>query len=195
MALRLLEHGREDVADVALRPAVRSGRAGWPSADTRRNAVVCSGSCSTPPAEPLDRFVEVGAERAPQRRQVRAAGGEDALAVGIVRERVEQVLERHVARAGARWLRGTRCRARRRALVKTRSCSSLTRPRWTPAAGGRRARAGDRPCRPWSPPLPTGRCRRRRGRSRCTCIMMRYASAGDFWNTVSRTSMTNSIGV
>ena len=63
---------------------------------TRRNAIVCSGSSLRPAALALDRFVEVRAERAPQRRQVRAAGGEDSLAVGIVREGVEQVLEREI---------------------------------------------------------------------------------------------------
>ncbi len=63
---------------------------------TRRNAIVCSGSRSDAAALSLDRLVEVGAERAPQRRQVRAAGREDPLAVGIVREGVEQVLEREI---------------------------------------------------------------------------------------------------
>ena len=63
---------------------------------TRRNAGRLLGLLFDSLAEPLDRFVEVRAERAPQRRQVRAAGGKDAFAVGIVREGVEQVLERDV---------------------------------------------------------------------------------------------------
>ena len=46
--------------------------------------------------ELLDRILEVLVEIAAQLRHVRAAGGEDPLAVGIVRQRVEQVLERQV---------------------------------------------------------------------------------------------------
>jgi hypothetical protein len=46
--------------------------------------------------ELLDVLVEVLVEIPAQLRQVGAAGGEDALAVGIVRQRVEQVLERQV---------------------------------------------------------------------------------------------------
>ena len=95
MALRLLEHGREDVADVRFVPLcaldVQDGR--LQNAPKRRRLL---GLLFDSPAEPLDRFVQVRAERAPQRRQVRAAGGKDALAVGIVRESVEQVLQRDV---------------------------------------------------------------------------------------------------
>ena len=63
---------------------------------TRRNAAVCSGSRSWPRGELLDRLVEVRVQVAPQPRQVGAAGRQDALAVGVVRERVEQMLEREV---------------------------------------------------------------------------------------------------
>jgi hypothetical protein len=48
------------------------------------------------PCHPFDRFVEVRIEVAPQFRQVRAARAEDALAVGIVREGVQEVFEGHV---------------------------------------------------------------------------------------------------
>jgi hypothetical protein len=44
-------------------------------------------------SELLDRFLEVLVEILAQLRQVGAAGGENPFAVGIVRERVEQVLE------------------------------------------------------------------------------------------------------
>ena len=44
----------------------------------------------------LDRLAQVGVQVAPQPRQIGAAGGEDPLAVGVVRERVEQVFERDV---------------------------------------------------------------------------------------------------
>ena len=44
----------------------------------------------------LDRLLEIRLERLAQGRQVGAAGRENALAVGIVHERVEQVLERQV---------------------------------------------------------------------------------------------------
>ena len=63
---------------------------------TRRNASVCSGSFCWPRAELLDRLLQVLVEILAQLRQVGAAGGEDPLAVRIVRERVEQVLERQV---------------------------------------------------------------------------------------------------
>ena len=46
--------------------------------------------------ELLDVLVEVLVEVAAELRQIGAAGGEDALAVGIVRQRVEQVLQRQV---------------------------------------------------------------------------------------------------
>ena len=46
--------------------------------------------------ELFDRLAEVRVEVAAQARQVGAAGGENPLAVGVVRERVQQVLERDV---------------------------------------------------------------------------------------------------
>ena len=95
MALRLLEDGREDVAGVrfvALRALDVQDRGLQHAAERHRLLGLLLG----PAALALDRLVEVRAERAPQRRQVRAAGREDPLAVGIVRERVEQVLEREI---------------------------------------------------------------------------------------------------
>ena len=41
----------------------------------------------------LERLAQVGVELAPQARQIGAAGGEDPLAVVVVRERVEEMLE------------------------------------------------------------------------------------------------------
>ena len=74
---------------------------------TRRNASVCSGSLLLAARELLDRLVEVLVEVAAQPRQIGAAGGENPLAVRIVRERVEQVLERQV-RVPPRTLRDRR---------------------------------------------------------------------------------------
>ena len=63
---------------------------------TRRNAAVCSGSSLAAARQLLDRLVEVGVQVAAQLPQVGAAGREDALAVGVVEQRVEQMLEREV---------------------------------------------------------------------------------------------------
>ena len=95
MALRLLENRREDVAGVGLVPlcALDVQNRGLQHAAKRHRLL---GLLLGPAALALDRLVEVRVERAPQRRQVRAAGGEDSLAVGIVREGVEQVLEREI---------------------------------------------------------------------------------------------------
>ena len=46
--------------------------------------------------ELLDGLVEVPVEVAAKLRQIGAARGEDPLAIGVVRQRVEQVLERQV---------------------------------------------------------------------------------------------------
>ena len=95
VALRLLENRREDVAGVRFVPLCAldvQNRRLQDAAKRHRLLRFLLG----PAALALDRFVEVRVERAPQRRQVRAAGGEDSLAVGIVREGVEQVLEREI---------------------------------------------------------------------------------------------------
>jgi hypothetical protein len=95
VALGLLHHRREHVADVRfvpLRalsvqnrglqdPAERGGLFGIPIHPTTMS---------------LDRLIEVGAERAAQRRQIRATRGENSFAVRIVREDVQQVLEREI---------------------------------------------------------------------------------------------------
>ena len=95
MALRLLENRRQDVAGVGFVPlrALDMENRRLQHAAKRHRLL---GVARRAAALALDRFVEVGAERAPQRRQVGAAGGEDSLAVGIVRERVEQMLERQI---------------------------------------------------------------------------------------------------
>ena len=80
-------------------------------------------------------------EIAAQLRQVGAAGGEDPLAVGIVRERVEQVLERQVgvpARdrlAVARWSARFQASGLNITVYRSRSVSSIV------AAAGTRCRA------------------------------------------------------
>ena len=94
---------------------------------TRRNAAVCSGSRSCAALQLLDRLVEVGVEVAAQPRQIGAAGGEDPLAVGVVRERVEQVLEREVgvpARDGFA-VRDGAGRLRRRRKTRSAHASSM----------------------------------------------------------------------
>ena len=54
--------------------------------------------------ELLDVLVEVLVEIAAELRQIRAAGGQDPLAVRIVRQRVEQVLERQMRMTASRRL-------------------------------------------------------------------------------------------
>jgi hypothetical protein len=54
--------------------------------------------------ELLDVLVEVLVEIAAQLRQIGAAGGENTLAVGIVCQRIEQVLERQVGMTPRRCL-------------------------------------------------------------------------------------------
>ena len=46
--------------------------------------------------EGFNLLVQVAIEQTAQVRQIRAAGGEDAFALGVVREHVEQMLERQV---------------------------------------------------------------------------------------------------
>ena len=94
--LRLLQDGGEDVARLRLRRAARSARAAPPSAarggtppSAPARAASPRGSCSSDSSRYASR------SRA-QPRQIGAAGGEDPLAVGVVRQRVEQVLEREV---------------------------------------------------------------------------------------------------
>ncbi len=89
--------------------------------------------------ELLDRILEILVEIAPQLRQVGAAGGEDALAVGVVRQRVEQVLERQVrvtARGGLAVGDGEddlQCGTEHNCTT----AESTTRVPWRPATGTR----------------------------------------------------------
>ena len=95
MGLRLLQDRRQHVAGmhfVALRALhVEHGRLQH-AAERRgllRLALVAA-------RQLLDRFVEVVVQLAAQRREIGAAGLENPLAVGVVQQRVEQVLERQV---------------------------------------------------------------------------------------------------
>ena len=96
VALRLLQNRRQHVAGVAPRRAARSGRAEPRSAGRGGTPSSARARWSLPRAQLLDRLVEVRVELAPQRRQIGAARGENALAVGIMRQRVEQMLEREI---------------------------------------------------------------------------------------------------
>ena len=95
MAFRLLENRRQNIARVRFVPlcALDVQNRGLQDAAKRHRLL---GIPLRPAALPLDRFVEIGAERATQRRQVRAARREDSLAVRVVSEGVEQVLEREI---------------------------------------------------------------------------------------------------
>ena len=95
VGLRLLKNRREDVAGVRFVPlGALDVQDGGLQHATKRDRLLRLSLCAA--ALALDRFVEVRAERAPQDRQVRAAGSENAFAFRIVGERVEQVLEREV---------------------------------------------------------------------------------------------------
>ena len=83
---------------------------------TRRNASVCSGSFCWPRANCSTDSLQVPVEIVAQLRQVGAAGGEDPLAVRVVRQRVEQVLERQVRVPPRASPRGRRPSARFREL-------------------------------------------------------------------------------
>ena len=95
MALGLLQKRREQVADLRVLPlrALHVQDGGLQHATERRRLL---GLALLAAREPLDRFVEVEIEVPPQAAEVDAARGEDALAVGIVGERVQQVLEGQV---------------------------------------------------------------------------------------------------
>ena len=93
--LGLLQHRREHVARLHfLAPgALHVQHRGLQHAAERQRLL---GLLLLAAAELLDRVVEVLVEIAAQLRQIGAAGGQDPLAVRIVRQRVEQVLERQV---------------------------------------------------------------------------------------------------
>ena len=136
---------------------------------TRRNASVCSGSFCCPRVNCSTDSLQVLVEIAAQLRQVGAAGGEDPLAVRVVRQRVEQVLERQV-RVPARRRLAVRDREHDfeswaehvryvRVLPASSSCALLRLHR---RRSGKPfdARAFDRPSRPWFPRPRAGRRRR-----------------------------------
>ena len=92
MGLRLLENGGEDVADLRFLPlrALHVHDGGLEHAPERRRLFRLA---LLPARELFDRLVEVRAQVSAQQPEVRAAGGENALAVGIMGQRVEQMLE------------------------------------------------------------------------------------------------------
>ena len=113
----------------------------------------------------LDRLVEVRVELAPQLGKVGAAGREDALAVGVVRERVEQVLEREVgvpARDGFAerdvendFERRRRTRDTLEAAIRTQHESPSTASPQSPRPQTLRAPRTSRSPEPSQPPLPS----------------------------------------
>ena len=103
VGLRLLHDGRQDVtgAHLVLPGALDVQHGGLKHAAERQRLGRLTGP--VPAAEGLERAEEL-VQRAPQRRQVRPAGGQDALALGLVGERVQQVLQRKVRMAPGRGL-------------------------------------------------------------------------------------------
>ena len=95
MTLRLLQNRGEDVAGVrfvALSALDVENRGLQHAAEGER----LLGLLVDAAAQPFDRRIEVRAERSPQSVHVGAARLEDPFAVGVVRERVQQVLERQI---------------------------------------------------------------------------------------------------
>ena len=93
--LRLLEDGRADVSSLHFRAlrALDMEHGGLQDAAERRSLLRLALFATL---LLFDRFVEIRVQVAPQPRQIGAARGEDPFAVGVVRERVQQMLERHV---------------------------------------------------------------------------------------------------
>ena len=93
--LRLLQHRGDDVAGVHLGLAgaldVQHGRL-----QHAAEGPGLLGFLLHAPRELLDRLLQEGVEVAPQARQVGAARRQDPLAVEVVRQHVQQVLERQV---------------------------------------------------------------------------------------------------
>ncbi len=92
MGFGLLEDRRKDVADVRFVPlrALNVEDRGLQNVAKRDRLL---GLPLFPAALMLDRFVEEGIDRGAQRRQIRTAGGENALGLGLVEKGVEKVLE------------------------------------------------------------------------------------------------------
>ena len=96
--LRLLQDGGQDVADVrfvTLR-ALHVDHRGLQHAPERRRLLRLAIAAAR---QVLDRFVEVVVQLTTQRREIGAARREDAFAVRVVQQRVEQVLEREIRMA------------------------------------------------------------------------------------------------
>jgi hypothetical protein len=95
MTLGLLQKGREQVADLRVLPlsALHVQHGGLQHATECRRLL---GLALFASPEPLDRFVEVEIEVPPEAAEVHAARGEDAFAVAVVCERIQQVLEGQV---------------------------------------------------------------------------------------------------
>ena len=93
--LRLLQDGRNQIADLrflTLRALHVQHRSLQRAAEGRRLLRLALVSAW----KRFDRLVEAVADVAPQEREVGAAGGENALSVGIVGDRVQQVFEREI---------------------------------------------------------------------------------------------------
>jgi hypothetical protein len=99
--LRLLHQGGEHVAGLHLGPPgalhVEHGRLEHAAEGERLLGLALASA-----RELLDRALQEPVEVVPDAGHVGAAGLEDALAVGIVRQRVEQVLQRQVRMPAAR---------------------------------------------------------------------------------------------
>jgi hypothetical protein len=93
--LRLLHDGGQDVARLHLLTprALHVEDGGLQHAAERERLIRLALLAAR---ELLDRFLQVVVQLAPKLRQVRAAGGEDLLAVRVVREGVEQMFQRQV---------------------------------------------------------------------------------------------------
>ncbi len=92
--LGLLQHGREQIAGLDLAAsALHVQDRGLQRAAERQRLI---GFALVAAREGFDLLVQVAIERAAQVWQIGAAGGQDALAFGVMREHVQQVLEREV---------------------------------------------------------------------------------------------------
>ena len=158
--VRLLQDGREDIAeaDLVLARALHVEHRRLQHALERQGLL----RLALPALLRLLEAVEERVEGVPQGRQVGAAGGEDLLALGVVGQHVEQVLEGQV-----------RMPAHRRLAVRDvqdeldggaeHGPVPFTPPRGPPAGGTPRAWPGPGWWRPWSRRSRGCRCRSARG--------------------------------
>ena len=93
--LRLLQNGRNQVADLRLLPlrALHVQHRGLQRAPERR---CLFGFALASARKGFDRLVKAVADVASQQREVRAARAENTLPVGIVRNRIQEVFEREI---------------------------------------------------------------------------------------------------